>query len=221
MAQSAVMPIAMVRPPSAQQTGSTDLRNARKAFTRAHICAAARQIFIEKGYVAATMEQIGQAAGAPRSTLYSHFSDKEQILDAIADDYIERLNSVLALVPCPQPTLADIRRWIDTLAQSIRDDRIPTILFNGIGIGLDMPHAVRRIGDSVMQVLAGRLEAFALALREGPEQAAYRAGAQVAVRELSYCCQSYAILNDDEAGPHYLDVAAQIFHQFTQRPNRA
>ena len=171
------------------------------------------------------MEQIGKLAGAPRSTLYTHFSDKEEILDAIADDYITKLNEVLIRVPCPRPSRPEIRGWIGELAQFIRDDRMPTILFNGIGVGLDMPLAVKRIGESVIGVLASRLPAFALAMNEGPDQAAYRAYAQVAVRELSLCCQTCAILDEDAIGQHYLDVAADIFHRFvfdcTGRPEKS
>ena len=191
-----------------------DLRAARKAFTRAHICAAARQLFVEHGSGATTMEQIGKLAGAPRSTLYTHFSDKEEILDVIADDYIAKLGEILAVVPCPRPSRAEIRCWIDDLAGLISEDRMPTVLFNGIGSGLDVPRAVKRIGESVMAVLAGRLPAFAAAITEGPAQQAYRAYAQVVVRELSLCCQTYAILGDDAVGRHYLDVAADILHHF-------
>ena len=65
-----------------------------------------------------------------------------------------------------------------------------------------------------MTMLASRIPAFALAMTDGPEQPAYRAYAQVVVRELSQCCQTYAILNNDELGKHYLDVATDIFHHF-------
>ena len=191
-----------------------DLRHARKAFTRAHICAAARQLYVDQGFVATTMEQIGKLAGAPRSTLYNHFGDKEQILDAIADEYIGKLCEILADAPSPRPSRAEIRAWIGKLAQFIRNDRMPTILFNGIGSGLDMPSAVKRIGERVIGVLAKRLPAFALAASEGPSQDAYRAYAQVVVRELSLCCQTYAILDDEALGEHYLRAAADIFHHF-------
>ena len=186
-----------------------DLRHARKTFTRAHICAAARQLFVENGYVGTTMEQIGKLAGAPRSTLYNHF-----ILDVIAVEYISKLGEIMARVPAPRPTRPQIRSWIGDLAQFISDDRMPTVLFNGIGSGLDLPAAVKRIGESVMAMLASRLPTFAIAMTDGPEQPAYRAYAQVVVRELSQCCQTYAILNNDELGRHYLDVAADIFYNF-------
>ena len=208
------MPAFMQKAVPAVAAAGQDLRSARKAFTRAHICAAARKLFVDNGYVATTMEQIGKLAGAPRSTLYTHFSDKEQILDAIADDYIVKLVAVLACVPSPRPTRVEIRAWIGDLARFISEDRMPTILFNGIGMGVDMPPAVKRIGESVMEVLASRLTAFAIATTEGPEQQAYRAYAQAAVRELSLCCQTYALVEDETIGRHYLDAATDIFHHF-------
>ncbi|MEY4160282.1 MAG: hypothetical protein RLZZ136_903 [Pseudomonadota bacterium] len=208
----------MARSLRSSASETTDLRRARKAFTRAHICEAARKLFVLNGYAATTMGQIGKAAGAPRSTLYTHFSDKETILDAIADDYIDRLRPVLARVPSPKPARAEIRIWIAELADLIRDDRMPTVLFNGIGTGLDMPKAVRRIGESVIAMLANRLPAFAYAATEGPQQNASRAYAQVAVRELSLCCQTYALLADDTIGQHYLNAAADIFHRFIMQP---
>ena len=191
-----------------------DLRRARKAFTRAHICGAARQLFVESGYAATSMEQIGKLAGAPRSTLYNHFGDKEEILELIADDYITRLNQLLARVPSPDPSRAEIRAWIGEMAQSISEDRMPTILFNGIGAGIDAPQAVKRIGESVMGVLASRLPAFAASITPGPHQLAQKAFAQVVVRELSLCCQTYAVLGDETVGEHYLEVATDLFQYF-------
>jgi len=191
-----------------------DLRHARKAFTRAHICSAARQLFVEKGYAGTTMEQIGKLAGAPRSTLYNHFSDKEEILDVIAGDYIARLNEILVRVPCPHPTREEVRSWIGELAEYISEDRMPTVLFNGINSAIETPRAVKRIGESVMGVLASRLPAFAGAVSGDPEHLAVKAHAQVAVRELSLCCQSSAMLGGDALGACYLEAATDIFHRF-------
>ena len=191
-----------------------DLRHARKAFTRAHICSAARQLFVDKGYAGTTMEQIGKLAGAPRSTLYNHFADKEEILDVIAKEYIARLSEILARIPCPHPSRPEIRSWVGDLARYIKEDRMPTVLFNGINSALETPRAVKRIGESVMSVLAGRLPAFAHAMTCGPDNMVVKANAQVAVRELSLCCQSYALLGASPLGASYLEVATDIFHRF-------
>ena len=160
------------------------------------------------------MEQIGKLAGAPRSTLYNHFSDKEEILDVIAEDYITRLSEILACIPSPRPTRTEIRSWIEELANYISEDRMPTVLFNGINSALETPRAVKRIGESVMGVLASKLPAFARAVTGEPEHFAIKAHAQVAVRELSLCCQSYALFGGDALGASYLEVATDIFHRF-------
>ena len=62
-------------------------RRTRRKATRERICSAAREIFLTQGYAAATVEQIALAAGVGRSTLYTHFGDKGDLLAAIADDY--------------------------------------------------------------------------------------------------------------------------------------
>ena len=131
----------MPKNPAPKKTVSVrqDMRHARKTFTRAHICAAARQLFVENGYAGTTMEQIGKLAGAPRSTLYNHFNDKEEILDTIADEYISKLCEIIARVPSPRPTRPQIRSWIGELAQFISDDRMPTILFNALARALTCP----------------------------------------------------------------------------------
>ncbi len=199
---------------SAGTQAKQGLRAARRAFSRAHICAAARQLFAENGYAATTMEQIGKVAGAPRSTLYTHFRDKEEILDTIADDYIAKLEQVVLHAPGPAPTRAEIDIWIDELAAFISEERLPTILFNGFGTGMDVPRAVKRIGECVMAALASRLPAFQLALTGGDEQLAAKAYAQVVVRELSLCCQTYALMGGGPIGASYLKVATDILHRF-------
>ena len=202
------------RPVLAGAQSAPKLRAARRAFTRGHICAAARQLFVEVGYAATTMDQIGKLAGAPRSTLYTHFHDKEEILDTIADDYVAKLEEILALAPTGQPSRPELATWIAVLARFISDERMSTILFNGFGVGVGVPQTIHRIGEKVMLALAARLPAFGLGLREGPRQLAAKAYAQVVVRELSLCCQSYAMLDGDSLGQTYLEVATDLFHRF-------
>ena len=209
-----VMATPMADTSAAASGQGQNLRSARRAFTRAHICAAARELFGQFGYAATTMEQIGKVAGAPRSTLYTHFRDKEEILATIADDYVVKLEAILVLVPSPQPTRGQLREWVGILAAFISDERMPTILFNAFGVGLEVPLPIRRIGETVMRVLAGRLPAFQVALVEGPAQLAAKAYAQVVIRELSLCCQTYAVMGGDPLGVMYLDIAGDLLHRF-------
>ena len=50
---------------------------------REAIVAAALDVFVEKGFAAARMEDIARWAGVAKGTIYLHFSDKEALFEAI------------------------------------------------------------------------------------------------------------------------------------------
>jgi AcrR family transcriptional regulator len=47
------------------------------------ICAAALQVFAEKGFAAAKLDEIAKRAGVSKGTLYLYFKDKEQLFRAV------------------------------------------------------------------------------------------------------------------------------------------
>ncbi|HTZ71934.1 MAG TPA: TetR/AcrR family transcriptional regulator [Acetobacteraceae bacterium] len=61
------------------------------ASRRGEILDAAKRIFIEEGYAQATMRRIAAAVGVSPTAIYLHFSDKDAILKAIAEDFFAEL----------------------------------------------------------------------------------------------------------------------------------
>ncbi len=61
------------------------------------ILQAARQLFLTKGYEAASTADIMNAVGIAKGTLYYHFSSKEEILDALLEDITDDIKK--AAVP--------------------------------------------------------------------------------------------------------------------------
>jgi AcrR family transcriptional regulator len=55
--------------------------------TRSLILQAAYRLFLEKGYSAASMRDIVAASGITMGGIYNHFSGKEQIFDAVFQEY--------------------------------------------------------------------------------------------------------------------------------------
>ena len=49
---------------------------------------AARRVFLERGYDAATVEQVASEAGVSKATVYSNFRDKDALLAAMIDRVI-------------------------------------------------------------------------------------------------------------------------------------
>jgi TetR/AcrR family transcriptional regulator len=59
--------------------------------TREKIKAAAGQVFVEKGYAAARMQEIADRAGANKAMIYYYFSSKDELFEAIIREAFEEL----------------------------------------------------------------------------------------------------------------------------------
>jgi len=103
------------------------LRDEQKRFTRQRLIDAAKEVFADVGYAAATIEDITRAAGASRATFYLHFKSKATIVNELflqvllpeSNEIYERLHQLTA------PTRDDVRAFVaDTFAYW---DRIPTV----------------------------------------------------------------------------------------------
>lgn len=64
--------------------------------TRSKLLEAALVVFTEVGVDAATIEQITDKADVGKGTFYRHFSDKQQLLQALIDEALEKLNVRIA-----------------------------------------------------------------------------------------------------------------------------
>jgi AcrR family transcriptional regulator len=65
------------------------LRQTQKEMTRRRIISSALEIFTEKGFISATLEDIAAAATVSRPTVYAHFGNKGDILRATIDELPE------------------------------------------------------------------------------------------------------------------------------------
>jgi len=69
------------------------------------ICAAALEVFAEKGFAAAKLDEIARRAGVSKGTLYLYFADKEQLFRAVVRNSIapnvEAIISALGSVDLP------------------------------------------------------------------------------------------------------------------------
>ncbi|MFD6071619.1 TetR/AcrR family transcriptional regulator [Amycolatopsis lurida] len=69
--------------------------------THEHLLEAGRQVFLRRGFLAATVEEIAADAGYTRGAVYKHFGGKEglwlAIIEAAAEGHLEQLRKTLAL----------------------------------------------------------------------------------------------------------------------------
>ncbi len=61
----------------------------RRQLTREALVASARDVFAQRGFHAASLEEIAEAAGFTRGAVYSNFENKEELFFAVLDRHIE------------------------------------------------------------------------------------------------------------------------------------
>jgi TetR/AcrR family transcriptional regulator, cholesterol catabolism regulator len=117
--------------------------------TRESILEAAAQIFSEKGFHAASMQDIAEAVRLQKASLYHHVSSKQEILLSILDQtldlLIERMNEVLSL---DLPTDQKLRRAMICYLQILTEhhDLASVLLFEHRSLEPDLKarHIPRR-----------------------------------------------------------------------------
>jgi AcrR family transcriptional regulator len=190
------------------------LPSARRAATRTRICDAAKELFFTRGFLAATMEEIAEAAGIQRSTLYLHFREKEEILVAISQGHTAKMREVVARLPGPEPTRAQIANWVQELAVFTTRERAPTELLASLSHLPKTPAPVVAFGEELRLMMASQLPAFRRAFEPG--RALARAWAMATLDVLGRALTYYARGGDEEFSNCRLTVAADLLSRFVR-----
>jgi AcrR family transcriptional regulator len=82
------------------------IRERKKADTRRALVDAASELFAERGVQATTMDDIAQAAGMSRTSVFNYFGHKEMILCEIGARYVSEVAGPLRTAERKDPALA-------------------------------------------------------------------------------------------------------------------
>ncbi len=139
------------------------------------ICAAALEIFAEKGFAAARVEEIARHAGVSKGTLYLYFKDKEDLFRAVVRDAIApNVAAITETISTMQAPFADVvRMFLAGFAE--REARLPlgAVAKMVIGESRNFPELARVWHDEVASKAIGALAAF---VRRAQERGEVRAG---------------------------------------------
>jgi TetR/AcrR family transcriptional regulator of autoinduction and epiphytic fitness len=72
----------------------TQFKSRDKSKKRAAILEGAIYVFISAGYELASMDKIAETAGVSKRTVYNHFGSKENLFQAIVDDFLAQRQSL-------------------------------------------------------------------------------------------------------------------------------
>jgi AcrR family transcriptional regulator len=190
------------------------LRDAQKSLTRTRICDAARDLFNEYGFSTVTLEQIAQAAGTRRSTVYNHFRNKDDILVAIAEEYGDGMLKLIAELPAPRPSREEIDCWTQKVAEFTVKEKTPTVLLMRLGDQISVPEPIQMLERRIMKALADHLPAFKQAIETGPQQGLALARAGAAIHQLGWACLNRIRHGKVGIADDLLTVAAEVFERF-------
>ena len=96
--------------------------------TREKILAAALELFSEKGYTGTNIRELTASVGLGKSSMYRHFSSKEDIWNALLDEmseyYASRFGSPAHLPPVPASAEELTALTMRMAAFTVRDERV-------------------------------------------------------------------------------------------------
>ena len=87
---------------------------------RALLLAAARRVFLERGYYAATLDQIADEAGFSKGAVYSRFASKADMFLALLEDRITERAAQNARLACELAGTGDFAALLDLAEQAER-----------------------------------------------------------------------------------------------------
>lgn len=141
----------------------------------AQILEAALQVFADKGYAAARIDDIAAAAGLSKGGIYTHFKSKEEIFEALLTRVLQPPGS--AAVPWPEGRAVTpavlVQRVIDPLYGSVTQPQGLAMLRLLLAEGERAPQAVDRWMAATLEPYHAELEAL---VRRGVAQGHLRDG---------------------------------------------
>ena len=153
--------------PPALKTAAPDrppsLRQAQRALTRDRLLAGARDLFAEKPYVEATIDEIALRSGVARATFYLHFESKDALVrDLLVQDMVAHRRLYHRLVALgPEPDLTDLSDWLRRYMKAFSNRRASVSLFNVvIGYNPDFLAIITRERDALFDDVGQTSEAF-------------------------------------------------------------
>jgi len=134
----------------------------------------ARDVFAEKGYHAAKIDDIVAQASVARGTFYLHFDDKRRIFEELVDEFLSRISTAIVRIRIDDPASSPLSQLRDNVQRVLEvglgDPGMTKILLkNAAGLDPDFDRKVRAFYRAIEELLA-------LSLLNGQRMNLVRAG---------------------------------------------
>jgi len=135
------------------------------------ICAAALEVFAEKGFAAAKLDEIAKRAGVSKGTLYLYFTDKEQLFRAVVRDAIAPNVAMITstIASADMPFAEVIPAFFAGFAQNIGRLSVGAVAKMVVGESGNFPELARVWHDEIASKAIGAMAALVAKAQERGE----------------------------------------------------
>lgn len=139
-----------------QQT-SPDRRNPKVA----SILAAARELFVDQGFDAVTMDVVSRQANVSKATLYAHFASKEALFTAVMVDEAQRVADEIWRLTLDKDDVAHVLRLVaENFVDIFLTEHAMLLLRTVVGVVPRLPSVGAAIFESGPKEIKERLTQF-------------------------------------------------------------
>lgn len=203
---------------SAVENEELPLRERQRQRRRKELIDAAREVFYETHYVAATVEDIIQRADISRPTFYRYFSDKDSVLrEILLEDVTAQSAMWQKIAAIGAPTDRQLLDWSQRFVKTMRKHARTVALFN-VATGMDpsLVHEFSRGRDRYLAVLGTGIKAFKLKGDGSPRDIERRAASHLLFYQIDQICVNFAYPGSDLNESVMLGVFVRNFRHFLQ-----
>lgn len=128
------------------------------------ICAAALEVFAERGFAAARLDEIAKRAGVSKGTLYLYFKDKEDLFRAVVRDTVAPNVAAVreAVIAADLPIAAAVPMFLARFAELAQRVPVGAVAKMVVGESRNFPELAKVWHDDVashaLAMLAGLIE---------------------------------------------------------------
>jgi AcrR family transcriptional regulator len=169
------------------KTPHPGLRERKRAETHARIQTEAMRLFLERGFEATTLDDIAEAAGVSRRSLFHYFASKEEIVFSTKADFPDLVAEAIGRRPAEEPLLDMVENALADMAARYQSPQARSLA----RLIRDTP--ALSAGDQAKYEKMERVLAAALADRKGlpPTDVACRVTASAAIGILKLATEAW------------------------------
>lgn len=173
-----------------------------KSINRKHVVEVAANLFLEKGFVYTSMDELVRVSKVSKSNVYYHFSNKEELLEAVVDYWITMYNYALDEVLNQQQFSVEQRvmMFLTHLSQGVQGRE-----YKGscpfITLAVQCPAEAVQLKEKIGSFFADLQSKVSLLLSQGMERGEFR----------------HTIQPDEAAGLFITNLEGALFLAETQR----